>query len=58
MFSGGRWMFILSLLMVVGSASASSDVASGLTELSKCGDECTFWLDTNKMMLKTGENCT
>ena len=53
-FSAGRWLFTLSLLMVVDSASASSDVASGLTELRKCGDECTFWLDTNKTMFKTG----
>ena len=58
MFSGGRWLFVLSFLMVVGSASASSDVASGLTELQKCGDQCTFWLDTNKMMFKTGGPCT
>eukprot|EP00802_Teleaulax_amphioxeia_P011867 Tamp_11904.p2 GENE.Tamp_11904~~Tamp_11904.p2 ORF type:complete len:151 (-),score=32.50 Tamp_11904:1246-1698(-) len=54
-FSGGRWLFILSLMMVVGSASASS---SGLTEIGKCGDECTFWLDTNQMMFKTGGPCT
>ena len=57
--SGGRWLFILSLMMKAVSASASSDVAAGLTELSKCGDgSCTFWLDANKTMFKTGESCT
>ena len=29
-----------------------------LTELSKCGSQCTFWLETNKMMFKTGGPCT